>query len=130
MPEANRPVNPSVSVAPVSSGSDDGFPAKVFLFLLFIVGLFAAVKISNSARRKRLLIAKYGEATAARILARHIWQGMTEEQLIDSWGRPVEVGSEVMRTKTKEIWKYGQTGKNRFRERVTVENGIVSGWKN
>jgi hypothetical protein len=54
---------------------------------------------------------------------------MTQEQLADSWGEPVDVGSEVTRAKTKEIWKYGQTGKNRFRERVYLENGIVVGWK-
>jgi hypothetical protein len=121
---------PSVNTAPVSASSDDGFPVKILLFLLFLGALYVAVRISNSARRKRLLIAKYGEATAEKILARQVWQGMTDEQLIESWGRPVEIGSEVMRTKTKQIWKYGQTGKNRFRERVTVENGIVSGWKN
>jgi uncharacterized protein YecT (DUF1311 family) len=123
-----RPIVHDTNVTPSSSGDD--VLSKVFLIVVFIVGLFFAVTIANAARRKRLLIAKYGDAIAARILARQIWQGMTEEQLIESWGRPVEIGSEVMRTKTKQIWKYGQTGKNRFRERVTVENGTVSGWKN
>jgi uncharacterized protein YecT (DUF1311 family) len=123
-----RPIANSTNVTPPSSG-DDGL-SKAFLFVLFVIGLVFSLKIANAARRKRLLIAKYGDAIAARILARQIWQGMTEEQLIESWGRPVEIGSEVMRTKTKQIWKYGQTGKNRFRERVTVENGTVSGWKN
>jgi uncharacterized protein len=125
-----RQATPSANTTPTTStSSDDSFP-KIVLFVLFLGGLYVAVKIANSARRKRLLIAKYGEAVAARIIAREIWQGMTDEQLIESWGRPVEIGSEVMRTKTKQIWKYGQTGKNRFTERVTVENGIVSGWKN
>jgi uncharacterized protein len=125
---AARAVTQSTSVT-TSSGGDDGL-SRIVLVVLFVGGLYFAVKIANAARRKQVLIAKYGDATAARILARQIWQGMTEEQLVDSWGRPVEIGSEVLRTKTKQIWKYGRTGKNRFRERVTVENGMVSGWKN
>jgi uncharacterized protein len=127
---ATRQATSSTNAAPATSTSSDDSFSKAFLLVLFLGALGLAVKISNSARRKRLLIAQYGEAVASRILARQIWQGMTDEQLIESWGRPVEIGSEVMRTKTKQIWKYGQTGKNRFRERVTVENGIVSGWKN
>jgi uncharacterized protein len=127
---AARQAAPSVNVAPATSTSSDDSFTKAFLLVLFLGAVFLAIKISNSVRRKRLLIVRYGEAVASGILARQIWQGMTEEQLIESRGRPVEIGSEVMRTKTKQIWKYGQTGKNRFRERVTVENGIVSGWKN
>jgi hypothetical protein len=64
------------------------------------------------------------------IIARQVWQGMTDEQLTDSWGNPVDIGREIVRTKIKETWKYGQTGKNRFRNRVYLENGIVIGWKN
>jgi uncharacterized protein len=116
-------------VTPTPPKSSDDSVVKGSLFALFLGALYVAVKIANSARRKRLLIAKYGDTVAARIIAREIWQGMTEEQLIESWGNPVEIGSEVLRTKTKEVWKYGQIGKNRFKQRVTVENGLVSGWK-
>jgi uncharacterized protein YecT (DUF1311 family) len=119
--------NAAIPATPSKSG-DDG-PIKGILFALFLGSLYVAVKVANAARRKKLLIAKYGEATAVRIIAHEMWQGMTEEQLIDSWGSPVEIGSEVLRTKTKQVWKYGQTGKNRFSQRVTVENGIVTGWK-
>jgi uncharacterized protein YecT (DUF1311 family) len=117
-------------VASTESKRSDDSVVKGFLFLLFLGALYAAVKIANAARRRRLLIAKYGEAIAARIIARDLWLGMTQEQLIESLGNPVEIGNEILRTKTKQVWKYGQTGKNRFRQRVTVENGIVSGWKN
>jgi hypothetical protein len=103
--------------------------SPVILVLIFAVGLAIVVKIMNGVRRRRMLIGKYGPAIAERILARQVWQGMTQEQLADSWGAPVDVGSEVTHAKTKEIWKYGQTGKNRFRERVYLENGIVVGWK-
>ena len=122
--------SPVTSTSPANSNGDTSGVGNVLLFLVFLALLGVVVKISNSARRRRMLIAKYGDADAERILAGHVWQGMTEEQLIDSWGRPVEIGSEVTRAKTKEIWKYSQTGKNRFKERVTLENGVVSGWKN
>jgi uncharacterized membrane protein len=58
-----------------------------------------------------------------------VWQGMTNEQLIDALGNPVEVNQEVIRNKTKETWKYNQTGKNRFSNRIYLENEVVSGWK-
>lgn len=63
-----------------------------------------------------------------RIMNKEIWQGMTDEQLVDSWGRPEAKDSKLYKTKTSEIFKYGKIGKNRFVERVTVENGIVVGW--
>jgi hypothetical protein len=81
-------------------------------------------------KRRESLIATYGEQAADRILARQVWQGMTDEQLIESWGLPADKDTEIKRTTTKETWKYGQTGKNRFRNRVYLENGIVIGWKN
>lgn len=59
-----RQAPPSATTTPTTStSSDDGFP-KVFLFVLFL--------------------GEYGEAAAARIIARQIRQGMTDEQLIDS----------------------------------------------
>jgi hypothetical protein len=54
---------------------------------------------------------------------------MSSEQLIDSWGNPVGIDHDVYKTTTKETWKYGQTGKNRFKDRVYLENGTVVGWK-
>jgi hypothetical protein len=29
----------------------------------------------------------------------------------------------------KETWKYGRTGRNRYRRRVYVENDYVVGWQ-
>jgi len=63
------------------------------------------------------------------ILAGKVWQGMSNEQLLESWGNPADIDREVRRTKTKETWKYNQTGKNRFANRVFLENDIVIGWK-
>ena len=84
------------------------------------------------ARRIRYqsLLRKYGSADVAKaIMRRHIWQGMSKDQLVDSRGRPVEVGREIYKQTTRETFKYDQTGRNQFRTRVYVENGIVVGWK-
>ena len=75
------------------------------------------------------LVAKYGEHSTARILAHEIWQGMTQEELLESRGNPSDLGREIIRDKTRETWKYHQIGRNRFRERIYLENGIVIGWK-
>jgi hypothetical protein len=81
------------------------------------------------AAEHQRLVAKYGAEIADRILARVVWQGMTEEQLVESRGHPADKDYEVRRSITKETWKYGQTGKNRFSNRIFLENGIVTGWK-
>ena len=38
------------------------------------------------------------------------------------------VDNKVLKTKTKDIWKYNRTGTNRYGLRITVENDIVVGW--
>lgn len=93
--------------------------------------LAAAQKLLEAQREAawQRLVGKYGEEIAARIVAHRVWQGMTVEQLIESWGSPADVDREIIKTRTKETWKYGQTGKNRFANRVYLENGIVIGWK-
>ncbi len=57
-----------------------------------------------------------------------IWEGMSQAQLIDSWGLPAAKDQKVYKTKIAETFKYNQTGKRSFANRVTVENGIVVGW--
>lgn len=103
----------------------------VFVFLLILGGfVWVGLKIWAAESRKKRLIAKYGDNDLTRtIIAKKICQGMTSEQLIDSWGRPEETDEKILKTKTNETWKYGRTGKNRFNNRVYVENGIVVGWQ-
>jgi uncharacterized protein len=128
---ANLATSPaSQNKAPASTPSGDNSFESWIPLVVLLVGIAMVVRISNNIRCKRRLVAKYGEEIAAMILAHKVWQGMTEEQLTDSWGSPVEVGREIIRTRTKETWKYEQTGKNRYRNRVYLENGIVIGWKN
>ncbi|HVB89202.1 MAG TPA: hypothetical protein VND97_03285 [Beijerinckiaceae bacterium] len=77
-----------------------------------------------------MLMDKYGDPEVVQgILRQTIWQGMTTEQLSDSWGRPVAIDDKVYKSKTVQVYKYGQTGKNRFSSRVRIENGSVVGWE-
>ena len=99
--------------------------------LVVIVTTIALVMASRaSKRRKRIeeLRKKYPEDIVQRILAGQIWQGQTESQLIDALGSPAEVDRKVLKTMRREIWKYGRMSARRFRLRITVENGTVTGW--
>jgi hypothetical protein len=70
------------------------------------------------AARRAALIAKYNdESIANAIMAGRIWQGMTEEQLVESCGRPEDKSVKVYKSKTVATFKYDQTGKNRFGKR-------------
>jgi hypothetical protein len=103
-----------------------GVWALIILGGIIWISLAALVR----AARKKRLIAKYGDSDLTRlIIAKKICQGMTSEQLIDSWGNPVETDQKILKTKTNETWKYGRTGKNRFKNRVFLENGVVVGWQ-
>jgi hypothetical protein len=62
-------------------------------------------------------------------MAGRVWQGATEEMLVESLGRPVDVDERVMKSKTRHVFKYNQLGKNRYGLRVTLENGVVVGWE-
>ena len=99
-----------------ASSPEGGFPITVSLIALAF-GLTLALKVfSNIRRKKRLaqeqqrleerrlaevsrLVMKYGEEITARIIARQVWQGMTDEQLIESWGNPADVGREIIKAR-------------------------------
>jgi hypothetical protein len=99
------------------------FPAGLVLSVLFLWRV-------TRGRRRKFLMEKYGDAKVVEaILKRQIWQGMTRDQLCDSWGNPVEIGREIQKKAVKETFKYDRTGRNRFKKRVSIENGIVVGWK-
>jgi hypothetical protein len=155
--QGSPPTSPILKSDPSPNPASEG-PNSLLLVLLVIgAGIGCLAIVGNIRRKKRLLeeerlaeerlaeerlaeerqrlaerqrlVVKYGEQAADLILARKVWQGMTDEQLIESWGSPDDKDSEIKRTTRKETWKYGQTGKNRFSNRVFLENGIVIGWK-
>jgi hypothetical protein len=103
---------------------------ELLLLALAVGAAYLAVRFYLRKQRYEYLMNKYGdEATVAAIMKRTIWEGMSEEQLIDSWGPPAAREQKVYKTKITETFKYNQQGKNRFASRVRVENGLVVGWQ-
>jgi hypothetical protein len=109
------------------------FEAAVYIVPLIsfavIIGAFAWH--GRNKRRKRLeyLRSKYlDETIVQRIVHRGYWEGQTSEQLTDSLGAPVGVDKKITKTRTREVWKNNRRGANRYGLRITVDDGIVSGW--
>lgn len=110
----------------------------VIAFVIFLISVFRsnAQNAQNEKARKeeeerwRLSIfEKYGGGEIAeRILNKSVWVGETSEQLQDSLGPPLDVDVKVLKTKKREIWKYVQTGRNRYGLKFTLENDVVVGW--
>ena len=72
---------------------------------------------------------KYGdEALAQKLMQGQYWVGQSSEQLRDALGPPVAVDDKLLKTIQREVWKYNQHGKNRYRLRITVEDSKVVGW--
>ena len=96
--------------------------------IIFFVVIAAYSHYTTKWRRERLM-KKYGDSVLVeKLMGKTFWQGQTEEQLLDSLGRPKDTDQKVLKTKTKEIWKYHETGKNRYALKITLENGEVVGW--
>lgn len=101
-----------------------------FIILIVIAGFaFFYFQSRKNLQRKNELLKKYGDALLVeKIIKRSIWVGQTKDELLDARGHPVEVDSKLMKTRSREIWKYGRTGKNRFELRVTLDDGQVATW--
>ena len=105
-----------------------------FLPIICIIAVVSTVVLiirqSNKKRRLDYLRNKYqNEELVNRINNKKIWQGQTQEQLLDALGEPITIDNKVMKTKTREIWKYHQLPRNSYRLKITVENGLVIGWE-
>jgi len=99
-----------------------------WLLLIAFIAFFVFRYYQDKWKRDRLM-KKYGdEGLVDKLMEGLFWQGQTEDQLKDSLGEPADVDQKVLKTKTKEIWKYYESGKNRYDLKVTIENGEVVGW--
>lgn len=79
--------------------------------------------------RRKMLLEKYGnEEVVNKIMQNIFWQGQASEQLMDSLGEPIDKDIRIMKGKTKEIWKYRETGKGWYALRITLEDDFVVGW--
>ena len=103
---------------------------EITLLIVAVIVAIGAFNVYTTKKRRENLFTKYGDMQVVdAIMARKIWQSMSKEQLIDSWGSPVDIGQKVLRSKTVETYKYSRTGKNRYASRVTLENSRVIGWE-
>lgn len=92
----------------------------------------------NAKRKKQkhnewmaYLHSKYQDDEIVELIADgKFWTGQTAEQLEDSIGEPDKVDRKVMKTKTKETWKYNLIRAGQYQLKVTLENEVVVGWDN
>ena len=99
------------------------------IVLMIVLAVGFSLRALSIRKQKRYLMSKYTDDLAVeRIMRKIVWQGMSEEQLVNSLGHPTAKSQTVQRLKIKETFKYNRIGKNRFKVRVEVENGTVVGW--
>lgn len=85
-------------------------------------------KLEQARREERKLIETYGHEAAMNILNKRLWIGCPERALYEMFGSPVSKEEKVKSSSVTRTHKYMETGKNRFALRVTLENGLVTGW--
>lgn len=92
--------------------------------------LYYVIKAQNVAATRRRLMGKYRDPELVeKLMGGYFWEGQSAEQLIDSLGRPEDIDEKVLKTKKKQVWKYGHEGGNRYRLRITLDNDVVIGWE-
>jgi hypothetical protein len=103
------------------------------VFAIALIAVFATVVyagIRKRAARLAYLRGKYGDETIVqRIMRKQCWQGQTAEQLFDSLGDAPSIDRDLLKTKKREVWKYGANGKGRYRLRITLDQDVVVGVK-
>lgn len=111
--------------------------AFILVIVIFLLSHF--LEKACFAFQKLKLTKKYGdEELADKIMKGSLWKGQTEEQLIDSVGRPTYFVQEEITSRTRDIWMYEQDkakygryrdfGTKKPKFEVYLENGIVMSW--
>lgn len=81
------------------------------------------VNARNLIERKQKFISKYGQTNGEKIAKGLIWIGMSEEMLLDSWGKPNDINQTVTRYGSRKQYVYSGS------QYVYVVNGIVDAWQ-
>ena len=103
--------------------------SSILALLIGALVLAAVVGVWGYVQRRKQLTEKYGDPEIARrIMKKVLWQGETQEQLLEALGTPEDIDQKILKTKSKEVWKYRPSGKNRFGLKVTLDDGIVVAW--
>lgn len=105
-----------------------GWVIPVLVVMVFAAAFFWFEHDKKQKRLKYLRTKYSSEDVVQKILQGNFWQGQTQEQLKDALGAPSDIDHKLMKTKTREVWKYHPRGGNRFGLRITVEDGYVTAW--
>ena len=73
-------------------------------------------------KHQEALLQKYGEEIGSRLVNHQYWIGMTEEQLVECKGNPDKIEKQVLKTKTKLTYIYGNKSSGDY---FVIENGEV-----
>ena len=77
----------------------------------------------NLVLHENHIINKYGLEIGKKIINQDFWIGMTDHQLKDSKGEPDKIEREILKTKTKEIYIYGNKSSGDY---FVIENNLVT----
>lgn len=75
--------------------------------------------IQTSKLYKQKLIDKYGNLIGVQIFNKQISIGMTQEMVIESWGKPIDINRTITLNHIREQWVYG------LKSYLYFENGIL-----
>ena len=105
-----------------------GYVIPIVVVVVIIAG-YIYYKKKKHRERVEYLTKKYTDPQIVdKILEGTVWQGQTAVQLKDTLGEPAGIDQKVLKTKKKEIWKYGHQGGNRYNLRITLDDDVVIGW--
>jgi len=63
--------------------------------------------IADSNKQQDYILEKYGQEVGTKMINHQYWLGMTPEQLIDCKGKPDKIETQVLKTKTKTTYIFG-----------------------
>lgn len=89
-------------------------------------------KRALESRRERLMTQFGDGAVVERILEKNVEQGDTPEFVREALGRPNAVDQEVLKEKSREVWKYKKGDERRadqYNVQIKFEDGKVVGWE-
>jgi len=91
-----------------------------------MVIVFGVAWLATEEKRRSNAVTKYATANPQLrndMINKIIRVGMSEEQVVDSWGTPSRRTFRQLQTKTKTTLYFGRGG-----SKVYLDNGYVTGW--